>query len=123
MPEPPAPKRAIALSYEHGEPAPRVTATGSGLVAERILAAARAAAYENPDERYHARVLLTERGLGAAGTAAQAQAVGIFLAIAQSLVDALSEEPREPVLLAYAGVAFYELWSLDAARAMFRSAL
>lgn len=43
MPEPPAKKRAIALSYEHGEPAPRVTATGSGLVAERILAAAREA--------------------------------------------------------------------------------
>jgi len=43
MPEPPPPKRAVALSYEEGERAPRVTATGSGLVAERILAAAREA--------------------------------------------------------------------------------
>lgn len=43
MPEPPPPKRAIALSYEQGEHAPRVTATGAGLVAERILAAAREA--------------------------------------------------------------------------------
>jgi flagellar biosynthesis protein len=43
MPDPPEKKRAIALSYEQGELAPRVTATGSGLVAERILAAAREA--------------------------------------------------------------------------------
>ena len=41
MPEKPAPKRAIALSYQDGAPAPVVAATGSGLVAERILAAAR----------------------------------------------------------------------------------
>jgi flagellar biosynthesis protein len=38
MPEPK--KRAVALSYEDGQLAPRVTATGTGLVAERILAAA-----------------------------------------------------------------------------------
>ena len=43
MPEPPAKKRAVALSYEPGQSAPRVTATGSGLVAQRILAAAHEA--------------------------------------------------------------------------------
>lgn len=43
MPEPPPPKRATALSYEPGTHAPRITATGSGLVAERIVAAALAA--------------------------------------------------------------------------------
>lgn len=43
MPEPPPRRRAIALHYEHGERAPRVSATGSGLVADRIIAAARAA--------------------------------------------------------------------------------
>jgi flagellar biosynthesis protein len=43
MPEIPPPKRAIALSYEEGAHAPRVSATGAGLVAERILAAAREA--------------------------------------------------------------------------------
>ena len=42
MPKPP-PKRAIALSYEQGQHAPQVTATGTGLMAERILAAAREA--------------------------------------------------------------------------------
>jgi flagellar biosynthesis protein len=43
MPEPPPRRRAAALHYEHGERAPRVTASGAGLVAERIVAAAREA--------------------------------------------------------------------------------
>lgn len=45
MPDPPLPprRRATALHYTHGERAPRVTATGTGLVAERIVAAAQAA--------------------------------------------------------------------------------
>ena len=46
MPEgsqPPPRRRATALSYEQGQRAPRVTATGVGLVADRILAAAREA--------------------------------------------------------------------------------
>ena len=37
-------------------------------------------------------------------------------------VELLEEEPREPVLLNYAGVALYELGSLDAAEALFRAA-
>lgn len=36
-------RRATALRYEPGEQAPRITATGVGHVAERILAAAREA--------------------------------------------------------------------------------
>lgn len=44
MPERPPPRRrATALRYQSGDAAPRVTATGSGLVAERIVAAAREA--------------------------------------------------------------------------------
>ena len=39
----PARRRATALRYEQGEPAPQVTATGVGLVADRIIAAAREA--------------------------------------------------------------------------------
>lgn len=35
----------------------------------------------------------------------------------------LEEEPREPLLLNYAGIAIYELWSLDGARALFQAAL
>jgi flagellar biosynthesis protein len=41
--KPPERLRATALRYEHGEFAPKVTATGSGYVAERIIAAAREA--------------------------------------------------------------------------------
>lgn len=43
MPDVPPKRRAVALSYQEGQHAPRVTATGAGLVAERILAAAREA--------------------------------------------------------------------------------
>jgi flagellar biosynthesis protein len=39
----PARRRATALRYEQGAHAPRVTATGVGLVADRIVAAAREA--------------------------------------------------------------------------------
>ena len=35
------PRKATALSYELGETAPRVVATGSGHIAERIIAAAQ----------------------------------------------------------------------------------
>ncbi len=47
MPDPPEqPKRqrrATALRYEPGAPAPKITATGAGLVADRIVAAAKEA--------------------------------------------------------------------------------
>jgi flagellar biosynthesis protein len=36
-------RRATALNYTPGDVAPRITAAGSGLVAERIIAAAREA--------------------------------------------------------------------------------
>jgi flagellar biosynthesis protein len=36
-------RRATALRYIPGAPAPKITATGAGLVADRIIAAARAA--------------------------------------------------------------------------------
>lgn len=37
------PKTAVALSYEPGEQAPKILATGKGVVAERILEAAKEA--------------------------------------------------------------------------------
>jgi flagellar biosynthesis protein len=42
MPDPPPRRRASALKYE-GTGAPKVVASGSGVIAERILAAAREA--------------------------------------------------------------------------------
>jgi flagellar biosynthesis protein len=47
----------VALSYQEGEHAPRVTATGSGLVAERILAAAREAGVPVREDPALARAL------------------------------------------------------------------
>jgi flagellar biosynthesis protein len=43
QPEQPGRRRATALRYQHGQRAPQVVATGAGLVADRILAAAREA--------------------------------------------------------------------------------
>ncbi|HUA04118.1 MAG TPA: EscU/YscU/HrcU family type III secretion system export apparatus switch protein [Solirubrobacteraceae bacterium] len=43
MPEETPRRRATALRYEPGAHAPKVTATGAGLVADRIIAAAREA--------------------------------------------------------------------------------
>ena len=43
QPPPPPRRRATALHYTPGEVAPKVTATGAGLFAERIVAAAREA--------------------------------------------------------------------------------
>jgi flagellar biosynthesis protein len=42
MPDPGKPRRASALKYE-GAGAPKLVATGQGLIADRIVAAARAA--------------------------------------------------------------------------------
>lgn len=41
--QPPPRRRATALHYTHGDVAPKVTTTGAGLFAERIIAAAREA--------------------------------------------------------------------------------
>jgi Tfp pilus assembly protein PilF len=83
----------------------------------------RAAEHEDSHARYHARVVLIEEGLAAAAkTASRAQATQLFVAIAGAAITALESEPREPVLLNYAAVALYELWSLDAAYDLFKAA-
>lgn len=43
MPEKPSKRHAAALHYHDGDSAPRVTAVGSGIIAEQIVAAARQA--------------------------------------------------------------------------------
>ncbi|MGA8718889.1 MAG: glycosyltransferase, partial [Solirubrobacteraceae bacterium] len=84
---------------------------------------ARAGEHTDPQARYHAHVRLVEEGLAAAGQAASiTQATHRFVAAATGAIDALETDPREPILLNYAGVALYELWSLDAAHAIFKAA-
>ncbi|MDX6629050.1 MAG: hypothetical protein QOH00_1296 [Gaiellales bacterium] len=76
---------------------------------------ATAAAVEDPHRRYQARRTLVEQGLGAAATTPSTDVAQLFLTVARCAVELLEDEPREPVLLNYAGVALYELGSLDAA--------
>ncbi|HUO73916.1 MAG TPA: glycosyltransferase [Solirubrobacteraceae bacterium] len=83
----------------------------------------RAAEHEDPNRRYHVQVVLLEQGLGAASQASASRAAEIFLAVAQSGIEVLEQEPREPRILNYVGIAFYELWSLEAARVLFAAAL
>ncbi len=96
---------------------------GAGQIDGYTALFTRAAELEDPHRRYQARATLLEQGLAAAGHAPAAHSANIFLAVAKSALKILEEEPREPLLLNYAGVALYELWSLDAAQTLFKAAL
>jgi tetratricopeptide (TPR) repeat protein len=95
---------------------------GAGDVGRYAELFGRAGSHPDPSERHHARLRLVESALRATATSTPAVASRLYLAVAQALVEILAEQPCEPLLLNYAGVAFYELWSLDAARAMFKAA-
>ena len=73
---------------------------------------------------YKARRTLIELGLEKlGGTNASAVAIApLMTAVLEGVLEALEIEPREPVLLNYAGIAFYELGSLKAAEALFKAA-
>ncbi|WP_051221517.1 glycosyltransferase family 2 protein [Conexibacter woesei] len=86
----------------------------------RVLADG-AAKLTDDNDRYQARRLLIESILSH-GTSAPAQTAERFLAGAVAALDALDENPREPVLLNFAGVLFYELGAVVAAEALFRAA-
>ncbi|HEX5145396.1 MAG TPA: glycosyltransferase [Conexibacter sp.] len=83
---------------------------------------AEAAAIDDVHARYAARTRLVEAALRAGQSADRGRVPAIYLAGASAVVALLEEEPREPVLLNYAGVLLYELWSLDAAAALFAAA-
>ncbi|HZV72930.1 MAG TPA: glycosyltransferase [Conexibacter sp.] len=83
---------------------------------------AEAASIADVHARYAARVKLVEAALRAGQAADRARVPAIYLAAARATIVLLEEEPREPVLLNYAGVLLYELWSLDAAAALFAAA-
>jgi glycosyltransferase involved in cell wall biosynthesis/predicted Zn-dependent protease len=77
---------------------------------------ADAAAIEDVHRRYEARRALLAAGLRAAAKPAA------LIATAAAALDILIEEPREPVVLNAAGVAFYELGALQAAEELFTAA-
>jgi glycosyltransferase involved in cell wall biosynthesis len=83
---------------------------------------ARTEAISDHSRRYQANVRLIELGLAAIPGTRKRQIASLYAAVADGAVQALEREPREPKLLNYAGVALYELWSLDAAQALFEAA-
>src|SRR3954469_15423605 len=82
---------------------------------------AHVAGVDDPHRRYQARRTLVEQGLAAASGTPSKDVPALFLAVARSAVELLEEEPREPILLNYTGVALYELGSLDAAEKLFKA--
>ena len=123
---------ALRLTGSTLAPAAPLSASALGARAAALLAAGDLRGYqdlfagagerEDPQERYRARIALLEQGLGAAGAVSASRASQIFLLVAGAATGILESEPCEPSLLNLAGVAFYELWSLDAAKALFEAA-
>jgi len=64
-----------------------------------------------------------EARLSAATTAATRELPALYLALAREALDGLAAEPREPVLLNYAGVGLNELGARDGAAQLFEAAL
>jgi len=71
---------------------------------------------------YRRRRAAIESGFRVAATAAPARLPGLCLQIAGEALAALEDEPREPLLLNYGGVALYELGADAGAEALFRAA-
>lgn len=79
-------------------------------------------ALENPHRVYQTRKLLLEQGLASLGAVGDRLATEVLLTLGRGVIQSLELEPAEPVLLNYGGVIMYELWALDAARALFQAA-
>lgn len=108
------------------DPAPAAREAAAACLARHDLDGLRglfAEAAELPGvhARYAARRVLTEHAIEAGRRERSARAAATFHVAAEACVAALEEEPREPVLLRYAGILLYELWSLDAAAALFEA--
>jgi glycosyltransferase involved in cell wall biosynthesis/Flp pilus assembly protein TadD len=79
--------------------------------------------HDDIHRRYRVGTALLEQGLAACGRSRAARARQIYLQVARQAVALLEREPCEPVILNFAGVALYELWSLDDAQQLFEAAL
>ncbi len=77
---------------------------------------------QNIHSRFRSRTTLIESGMAGTKAAPPRSVAPIWLAIARAGIEILEEEPREPVLLNYVGVAFYELGALKPAEQLFKAA-
>ena len=114
----PEPRRPAA---HEAVPAARLVPAATARLAAADWAGFRALCAEagdvaDPHRRYEARRALLELALSKASNPA------ILVAAAAVAVDMLQADPREPVLLNYAGVIFYELGAVKAAQALFAAA-
>lgn len=82
----------------------------------------RASSIDEHNARYGAFCRLIGEGLSACAGAPTKRLPPMFAAVAAGALQALEIEPREPLLLNWAGVAMYELWALDGAKALFGAA-
>src|SRR6185437_3659213 len=82
---------------------------------------------ESPADRreapYRAHRAAIETRLATAATAPQRDLPGLYLAVTREALDTIAEEPREPVLLNYAGLGLHELGAREAAAELFEAAL
>src|SRR5271168_1367610 len=79
-------------------------------------------AIEEHQRRYWAGVSVLEQGLAARPSTTVGRLPALLVALATGALDLLEPNPSEPRLLSQAGVALFELWSLDAAEALFEAA-
>ncbi len=98
------------------------TALGTGDVPAFAALFASADQLTDPHRRFHAQLALIDAGFSVTAQATEGLATRIYVAIAEAALDMLESAPAEPMILNLAGVALYELWSLDAAQALFRAA-
>jgi tetratricopeptide (TPR) repeat protein len=98
------------------------SALGAGDVAGFSALFATADGLTDPHRRFHAKLALIDAGMAVTAQASESLATRVYLTVAQGALDMLEVTPSEPTILNLAGVALYELWSLDAAQALFRAA-
>ena len=114
-PEPPRPSAHEAVPAARLIPAATARLAAGDWAGYRAVVA-EAAEIADPHRRYEAQRTLLELGLR------EGSNVATLVATAVAAVDMLQAEPREPVLLNYAGVIFYELGAVKAATALFSAA-
>lgn len=76
-----------------------------------------------PHEPYRGRKLLLEAALAETCRADARRLESLYIQMCRVALDVLAREPREPVLLNYAGIPFYELGARDTAAALFAAAV
>ncbi len=120
LPISPRADRSAALAIELPARAQRLLTAGELDGYRRLFEELQTIA--DPHRRYQTGLGLIEQGFAVSGVGPPSRVGALFSAIAAGTVELLDQQPSEPKLLNYAGVAFYELWSLDAARALFKAA-